>query len=542
MSKRTNWQLRISEERYREIYAGTSAIDFIPLFKSEPETADEFILLYLPNKLWRLNNIYHIKDKTGNNVVLVMNEAQHLSYARILYHSRQIILKSRQLGMSTFWLISFFDDSLILNNLSCGLMAQDGDAAKDLLQKIDFAWENLSDEIKNFLGIYRVTHNTKVTKFNNGSELKVRTSFRSGTLSRLHISEFGKISAKTPEKARETNTGSLQAIKPGNIVIIESTSEGEDNLFAHKWFDAVEELESNGYPSDLGFYPLFIGWLDDTDCNIKTPMKLSQETNNTVTRIETDLGRKLTDTQKYWLHSKLQELGEDFNREYPYNATVAFAKAKDGTYYGRQMVDLVARKGLVPFDDLYEPTSPVDVAFDLGINDTFVMSFFQSGYTVEGKLEIRLIDCYYNSGEPLKHYTEILFNKPYKYGEFILPHDAKKRELGSAKSIAAQLRLLGLKRQRVLPISEVLDGIQAVRTMMQFLYINSELDFMIKAFRNYTKEWNQLLGVWRDKPRHDKYSDPMDSVRYYAVHKIRTIMKTRDVNLGLKNKQRGMAV
>lgn len=49
---------------------------------------------------------------------------------------------------------------------------------------------------------------------------------RSGTLNYLHISEYGKICAKFPDKAREIRTGALNTIQAGQIAWIESTAEG----------------------------------------------------------------------------------------------------------------------------------------------------------------------------------------------------------------------------------------------------------------------------------------------------------------------------
>ena len=54
---------------------------------------------------------------------------------------------------------------------------------------------------------------------------------RSGTAQLLHISEFGKVCAKFPEKAREIITGAMEAIHTENsssILFIESTAEAQE--------------------------------------------------------------------------------------------------------------------------------------------------------------------------------------------------------------------------------------------------------------------------------------------------------------------------
>ena len=131
-----------------------------------------------------------------------------------------------------------------------------------------------------------------------------------------------------------------------------------------------------------------------------------------------------------------------------------------------------------------------------------------------------MIDEYHANGESLHHYIAVLRERNYKYSRFVLPHDARKRELGSAKSIAKQLYDLGLRKQTVLPREEILAGIQATRELMPVLWIDKQkCDYVVSAFENYTKEWDDARGVWKDKPLHDEWSNPMDAVRYYSMYR-----------------------
>src|SRR5450830_1767087 len=60
----------------------------------------------IKNKLWRMENLYWIITKDGKKSVFTMNRAQrHFfdNYLNILHpYFRNIILKSRQLGFTTF--------------------------------------------------------------------------------------------------------------------------------------------------------------------------------------------------------------------------------------------------------------------------------------------------------------------------------------------------------------------------------------------------------------------------------------------------------
>ena len=67
--------------------------------------------------------------------------------------------------------------------------------------------------------------------FGNNCSVRVSTSMRSGTLQYLHVSEFGKICAQEPEKAREIVTGALNTVEAGQFIVIESTAEGQEGPF-----------------------------------------------------------------------------------------------------------------------------------------------------------------------------------------------------------------------------------------------------------------------------------------------------------------------
>ena len=290
--------LTITREDFRHIYKGLPIAEYEELFYSQAETEEEVATKYLPSKLWRLNNLYTIVNKWGERITFRMNRAQHLVYAASLRHPRLIILKSRQQGISTLWLVSFFDDCVTLEDLSIGLMAQGQDEASTLLERTKILWETLDPEVKAFLGAAIKVNNTKEFKLTNGSNIFIRTSFRSATLQRLHISEMGKIANNFPEKAREAKTGTLQAIAQGNTAVIESTAEG-DNLFKDMWDNSVAYVRNL---SKKDFLPVFLSWLDDPDCNVEEDQPITTANAKYFKKLEDELGLRLTRTQKnFWI-------------------------------------------------------------------------------------------------------------------------------------------------------------------------------------------------------------------------------------------------
>ena len=181
----------------------------------------------LKDKLWRLNNLYHITDKNGRKVKFKMN-AEQLEYYEC-EHNRNIILKARQLGFTTEMCIIQLD-SAIFEGKKCALIAHTLHDAKRLFrEKVQFAYNNLPDVFKMMNPLENETKEELV--FNRGGSITVSTSFRGGTLQRLHVSEFGKICAKYPDKAREIVTGAFEAVPLNGKITLESTAEGRQGYF-----------------------------------------------------------------------------------------------------------------------------------------------------------------------------------------------------------------------------------------------------------------------------------------------------------------------
>jgi len=516
----------ITEEQFDEIYAGTPVIAEKHLWQNEPESDEDALINYYPSKLWRLTSgIYKIESKEGDLIPFAPNFAQHYVYAHYLKHPRMIILKSRQQGISTFWLMFFFDEALVQDNMKFGLMAQGLKEAKTLKERIVRAWEHFPTELKEFLGIGVTKQNHDEFSLTNDSKIYIATSFRSGTLQGLHISEFGMIAAKTPEKAKETKTGSMQAIRGGLPVILESTAMGRSNMFYDEWMKAVGHT-GNLAPKD--FQPVFLSWADDPDCRIDIPQIIDSEAETYFKEgcIEYELytGKKLelSNEQKWWWIAQLREFNGDremMGQEYPLFPEEAFMATKDGSYWSKlYRAEVVARGRLV--EGLYEANLPVDVAVDLGMNDMMVLVFFQTFNN-----ELRVIDEYHNSGEGILHYVNKMREKGYKYRSVYLPHDAVVKELGTGKSRYSIFREMGVPVRLLPRTRNVQNDIELVRKAIPYMWFDAaKTKYLQTAMDAYSREWDDRLGVFKDRPLHNEWSHPADAIRYMVVaayHKIR---------------------
>lgn len=516
--------LSITEAEFNEYYPDlVGSYDF---FNSPPPAGiskKHFEDVYLKSKLWRLNNIYTVINKDGDPVIFRMNKSQHKVYAKSRQHPRVIILKSRQQGISTLWLVSYFDDATFCPFMNLGLMAQGADEAATLLERTKFLWDMLSPSIKNFLRVSVVKDNAKAFEFSNKSTIFIRTSFRSATLQRLHISEFGKIANNFPKRAKETKTGTLQALGRGNTGVIESTAEGR-NEFKFMWDKAVV-CESSGQMSHKDFAPVFLSWLDDPDCTSEVNQTIDASAAEYFAEVEEKMSVHITREQKnFWIIQR-RELEGDILQEYPATPDEAFSASKNGTYYSNAFAQHVVAKGKVR-TNVYDPHLPVDVYFDLGVDDYFVCVVKQ---WYRG--EQRIIDEYYNNGYAMTHYIDEIARRGYGVRSWNFPHDISVRELGSsnhygqAKSrediIREYMEKEGIGGMIVaMPKDSIADGIEAVRRMLPNLVIDAKCVYLIDCLNNYSKEWDDKLQVWKKTPLHDEYSHGADVLRSIASNTI----------------------
>ncbi|KLU19734.1 terminase, partial [Proteus mirabilis] len=198
-------------------------------------------LALLRDKLWRLNHLYWITNKEGKPVRFKMTPEQ-LEYFEGM-HTRNIILKARQLGFTTEVCIIQLDAALF-EAAKCALIAHTLNDAKRLFrEKIKYAYEKLPDEIKAANPASNDASGELV--FSKGGSLYISTSFRGGTLRYLHVSEFGKICAKYPEKAREIVTGAFEAVSSDCFTTIESTAEGRAGYF-YDYCQSAEKAQIQG--------------------------------------------------------------------------------------------------------------------------------------------------------------------------------------------------------------------------------------------------------------------------------------------------------
>lgn len=460
---------------------------------------------------WRLNNLYWITDKDGRKVRFEMNDAQAALFDSM--HFMNSILKARQRGLTTFIQLFMLDACLFNSNIRAGTIAHTmKDAQAIFRDKVKYPYDNLPDQIKSARPI--INDNATELMLANNSSIRVGTSLRSGTLQYLHISEYGKLCAKYPEKAREVRTGALNTVQAGQIVFIESTAEGQEGHF-YEICESAKTLERTKAPlTPLDFKFHFYPWFDDPAYEIDPAgVVIERGYVEYFDKLESEKGIKLSPRKRAWYVKKADTQQDDMKREFPSTPEEAFEASVEGSYYGPQLAKAEFQGRIGSFPPL--PGVPVNTHWDIGIGDETTIWFWQQ---LQGS--IRVVAYYHNSGEFAPFYATKL--QEYKarfgwtYGRHYFPHDAKVREWGTRGRIET---LVGLGiAPLIIKDHTVDDGINAVRLTLPICsFDQAECADGLKALKSYRKVWDEKRGMYLSTPYHNWASHGADGFRGLAV-------------------------
>lgn len=461
----------------------------------------------LLDKQWRTSHLYKIRNKNQQLLTFKRNKAQADFNEK--KWTRNLILKSRQLGFTTDESVDSLDDTLFNRNTECLLIAHNLDAGKAIFdKKIDLAWNNIPVELRK---LYKVDSNTAQTlkfEFGDGSfsSIAVDTSGRSGTYNRVHITEFADICKKFPNKVKDIIEGTIPAVPTNGRVDIESTSQGASGEFFDMFMQAWGKEPK--YPVEYKAH--FYNWTWDEEIETLEPAKdLPQFF------LDYQILNKLSDKEITYYYLKWISLNRSFNslhKEYPTTPEEAFEVIVEGSYYGEEIgrMEREGRIGIVPHDKALK----VHTVWDLGIGSNLAIGFYQR--TREGQL--KMIDYFQGAGsDGIPEASVVIARKPYIYGYHFGPHDLEATEVSTGKSRRESAKKLGINF-RMVPDIGVEDGINAAQVTLSQLWVDKERckDWII-AMKNYCREWDDKRGSYKDVPFHNWASHGADMFRYAAV-------------------------
>jgi len=163
---------------------------------------------------------------------------------------RIIVLKARQLGISTITAAITFLWAMIFDNFEALILTHENDTTQSLFEKTQSYWDNSP-----FTRLLEAKHSTqRRLVWSNGSSIRTATAGNRNagvgrTIRALHTSE----ASRYPEP--EELMGALRQALPkvhGTIEVVESTARGIGNWFHDEWQRAVE--------GDTSYTPMFFPW------------------------------------------------------------------------------------------------------------------------------------------------------------------------------------------------------------------------------------------------------------------------------------------
>ncbi len=260
---------------------------------------------------------------------------------------RYIVLKARQMGLSTLFEGIIFQDTATNNNKNSLIIAHEEPASQNLFAMSKLYYENLPDLIRPM----KKYSNGKVLAFENPetdedkkignpglrSKISIATAGtgevgRSATIHNLHVSEL----AFFPDP-RTTMLGLLQSVpdEANTFVVLESTANGVGDYFHELWTKAVK--------GENEFIPIFLPWFIDP--GYTRPFRSESEREQFINEVESisvnvkgdtiytyekelmekhDLTYEQLNWRKYTIANKCQGDELLFMQEYPATPEEAF--------------------------------------------------------------------------------------------------------------------------------------------------------------------------------------------------------------------------
>ena len=269
---------------------------------SKSET--ELIRQQFGNKAWRMDNLYFIIDKAGKSIKFQMNSEQRqvweTCYDEGKLTTKPNILKARQLGITTFFVLTYFDDAIWNENFNCFIQSHEQESIKKIFRIVRYAYRYLPDQLKPALdkgggSMYEYFFP------DINSRIYVGLENRSSTIHRLHLSEAA-------FQSKDRIKASLGALPPGIPYSTETTPDGM-NWYFDDWVAKKKTRKDF-------FFPWFMHspYTLDTDTG-----PITADEKEYADRIEKTTSIKLTKGQMEFRRAKIDDLkGEAaFDQEFP---------------------------------------------------------------------------------------------------------------------------------------------------------------------------------------------------------------------------------
>ncbi|MDW5265705.1 MULTISPECIES: terminase [Acidobacteriaceae] len=194
-----------------------------------------------PRKVFEIaGKLLKVRDREGVERPLRANRVQKEFERR--RGQRNIVLKARQMGISTWVAARFFLKTITARGVMTVQVAHTKEAAESIFRMAQRFWECLPEKLRDG-PLRRNRANSGQMRFTElDSEFRVMSAGDVGagrglTMQNLHCSEL----SRWPGNASETLAGMRAALAPGGELVMESTPNGAYGCFYEEWGQAIAD-------------------------------------------------------------------------------------------------------------------------------------------------------------------------------------------------------------------------------------------------------------------------------------------------------------
>ncbi len=420
---------------------------------------------------------------------------------------------------------------MFASNNVAGIIDRTIDDASSKLSIVKFAYEGMPQRLREANPLLK--DNESELQFANGSRVVAGTSYRGDTPQMLHVSEYGPISAKSPQVAKEIKNGSFPSVPQTGKIWVESTAMGTSGEF----FDLVkagEQLQASGQPlTRLDFKLHFFGWYMDPDNRLPINLvHVPADMKEYFSGLEAK-GIKLDGQQRAWYVKTREFLGpDDMKSEHPSTPDECFYASLEGAYFKKEMNE-ARRDGRIGKPVPYDTTRPVHTYWDLGMDGNLAIGFMQT----DG-VRHRHIDFARGQHSGLSEGIKILQDKQqtrgFMYGKHYGPHDLETRDWSNMSGVTAQTRKEvaaehGINFIVVPRVGDKADAIEAARRMIANSWFCSEYSGdLVECLDNYTRAWNKTTAQWLGIPAKNGFDHGADAFQQISMGLQPDVVRRRE--------------
>lgn len=306
------------------------------------------------NKEWRMKNFYKIRTEGRG---LVNFDIDKRPVQRALFDAakaknfrgiRDIILKARKEGVTTFWALFYFDDTIFSPNTVTEILAHKEKDVKKIFKIVKTAHQHMPKVIRLSNGRLWVKpepnyDNANELSFDSiGSVIRVSLENRGDTINNLHVSEVAHIPENKVEERLAATMEAVPLVTHGSNITMETTANGIGGYFHERWEDAEEGVGE--------MRPVFFGWYDKPENRLPPPKdwEPTPEVLEVAKKAREYAGVELDREQMFWWHTKKAGLKKLMDQEHPTTPDDAFLSS------ALHVFDLMKLRGIKPLKPIEE--------------------------------------------------------------------------------------------------------------------------------------------------------------------------------------------